>query len=163
VASAVQQSLIGHNAHMSRRPTPNSSAPPIDATALADGNLGHRRVGLPAIGVTGLAVIAGSYLVGLADAVAGSPLIGATYVTIVLCSFASMNLIVHGARAGWTLALAISVAAVAGYLADHHDASPGLADKATTFIGGRLAATSLTAEGVVIAVSVCALFRLRRR
>jgi hypothetical protein len=73
-----------------------------------------------------------------------------------------MNLIIRRMRAGWLLALAISLSAMAGYLAKYRGVSPGLADHATTFIAGRLAETSLTGEGVVIAASALALLRLRR-
>lgn len=147
---------------MSRRLTRSPSAPPTDGATALGGDLIHPPAGLIAIGLVGLSVIIGSYLVALDDAVARSPLIGAAYVIIVLGSFASMNLIIRRTRVGWRLALAISSASIAGYLVKRRDVSPGLADNATMFIAGRLAETSLTAEGVVVAVSVLVLFLLRR-
>jgi hypothetical protein len=116
---------------------------------------------LPAIGVAGLAVIAGSYIVALADAVAGSPLIGIAYVSIIVGCLTSMTMIAHGNTAGWLLSAAISAAAIAGYIAKHHNPVQGLADTETTFIAGRVAATSLSAEGVVIVVATIALLRQR--
>jgi hypothetical protein len=121
----------------------------------------NRRIGLPAIGVAGLAVIAGSYIVALADAVAGSPLIGIAYVTIIVGCLTSMTMIAHRSNGGWVLAAAISAAAMVGYIAKHQSSAQGLADTATTFIAGRLAATSLSAEAVVIVVAMIALLRQR--
>ena len=119
------------------------------------------RIGLPAVGVAGLAVIAGSYIVALDDAVAGSPLIGIAYVTIIVGCLTSMTMIAHRSTGGWMLAAAISAAAMVGYIAKHQSSTQGLADTATTFIAGRLAATSLSAEGVVIVVAAIALVRQR--
>ncbi len=52
-------------------------------------------------------------------------------------------------------------AAMVGYIAKHQSSAQGLADTTTTFIAGRLAATSLSAEGVVILVAMIALLRQR--
>jgi hypothetical protein len=116
---------------------------------------------LPAIGVAGLAVIAGSYIVALADAVASSPVIGIAYVSIIVGCLTSMTMIAHGNTTGWLLGAAISAAAIVGYIAKHHSAAQGLADTETTFIAGRVAATSLSAEGVVIVVATIALLERR--
>jgi hypothetical protein len=116
---------------------------------------------LPTIGVAGLAVIAGSYIVALADAVASSPLIGIAYVSIIVGCLTSMTMIAHDNNTGWLLGGAISAAAIVGYIAKHHSAAQGLADTETTFIAGRVAATSLAAEGVVIVVATIALLGRR--
>jgi hypothetical protein len=146
---------------MSRRPPPNGSAARTDDRDAAGGALDGRLSVTNLGGLAGLGVVAISYLLVLADAMADSPLVGLAFVAVIVAASAAFGLVARHDRRGWWMALAVSMLALGTFATRRRSPRLGLAD-VPSFLAGWVRVTSLAAEGTVVAISLWVLLRKHR-